>query len=782
MLKIETVSTPRQPPMKLKAEYLGPVLSLDGELSKYPQNLVFARNGVGKSFLSRALRHLDLHGQGISMDQAPENLVSEESPNGGGSFSLLRGTSVKANLHLTQSAGDSKAQTPDTIVHVFSEDFVQDELRQHQYEIDGKIQNQIAVDSENIGIKDAKAAIEDARVREESAMQRLQAKFLQEKENELSKKASINRQLREYKQLSFDENVLKLAHCPRRPDPSFSKILSDLDKLRALPSEPEYPATINLISIEDIDLVALTNSLTKTTSLSSVSEMIKERIVANHDFYKKGASLVRDENLANCPLCQQDITAPEPKSIIDAYIAYFADEEEKHKSELRAFDQCLSQVEETLQDLEQSIDKQRFRYNALKVLVPSVRDTEIDDCRTQLEVVTRVVSSYRINISKKSSDLSAGCRLPHGDLLKVIADANQRLEANNTISNNLKRAVEKSDEERKSLQRDACSVFGDEFAIQNWGEVEELRNLQRTSEIKKHELNELERSSPSAEARTRVAETFELLLHHVFSDKYSFDRHRFVLKREDKEMTRGVHRTLSDGEKSVIAFCYFVASIHRKVQVNSDYQKLFLVFDDPVNSMSHDYVFAIVQILKYLRISGQGQVSINPSHASDSAYLQPELLILTHNSYFFNVLLTNRAVKNEAAFALQAGSESHLLVSIDRYLAPFHEQLKDVDEVAHGKPADHTTANSIRSVVEAVGRFCRPDKCDSLENFVRFLAGDEGISLKSVLFNSLSHGSYFEESPLPEDLQIACKETIAVVERYAAGQLGIIRHQGGAKS
>lgn len=110
-----------------------------------------------------------------------------------------------------------------------------------------------------------------------------------------------------------------------------------------------------------------------------------------------------------------------------------------------------------------------------------------------------------------------------------------------------------------------------------------------------------------------------------------------------------------------------------------------------------------------------------------------------------------------------------------RYLAPFHEQLKDVYEVAHENSPNHTTGNSIRSVLEAVGRFCHPDKCDSLENFVKFLAGEEQMSLKSVMTNSMSHGSYIDETPPPDDLQLACEETIAVVERLAIGQLGVIR-------
>ena len=80
------------------------------------------------------------------------------------------------------------------------------------------------------------------------------------------------------------------------------------------------------------------------------------------------------------------------------------------------------------------------------------------------------------------------------------------------------------------------------------------------------------------------------------------------LSAETKRWKEGPQRTLSDGEKTAIAFCFFVSAVHRKVEANTDYKNLFLVFDDPVNSMSYDFVFAIAQILKNLNISDEGVV------------------------------------------------------------------------------------------------------------------------------------------------------------------------------
>ena len=42
--------------LKIDASFVGPVLKLNDELSSEKQNVVFATNGTGKTFLSRALR------------------------------------------------------------------------------------------------------------------------------------------------------------------------------------------------------------------------------------------------------------------------------------------------------------------------------------------------------------------------------------------------------------------------------------------------------------------------------------------------------------------------------------------------------------------------------------------------------------------------------------------------------------------------------------------------------------------------------------------------------
>jgi len=764
-----------KPNFALSARHLGPVFTLDGELTRKNQNLIFARNGIGKSFLSRAFRYLDLYGQQEDVSDAAFNLVSDESTDGSGSFAFSRGTTKKGALDLQKSGAAVTATVNDTIFHVFSEDFVQDELRERKYELDGEIENQIAVDSENIKLDDAKKRLEVASEKSSEAYNTLDGIFTAAKETELSAKSGINKQLREYKTLSLEKLLENHQEKPEAPKQSLANIIKDLDSLKAIPAEPAYPGQVEAIATDDVDLDALAALLVRPTSPSSVSDAIKKKIDEHHGFYEEGARIVRDQHRTECPFCEQGITDPDPKAVIDAYIAYFEDEEEKHKASLRDFCRTLKKKEAQLDQSETQLARQKSRYDDLKRHVPSKKETVVNNGADALKNVRDAISAIKSLIEQKAAALGTALALPAEFLPAGVAAINKVIGENNEKAAALTSAVEKADEERKALQRKACAVFEREFAIGNWPAIENLRGLQADVVVKQNAVSELEKASPSAQARDRVAETFELLLKEFFAQKYVFDKATFVLKRGKQEMARGPHRTLSDGEKTAIAFCYFIACAHKKVATGSDYKKLFLVFDDPVTSMSYDFVFAIAQTLKNLNISDQGEISINPGKIDGNKCWRPELLLLTHSSYFFNISLTNRVVDDNAAFALHTDGKSHSLARLNKYIAPFQEQLIDINEVANGKDPDHRTANSVRSVLEAIGRFCRPDKSDSLTDFVKHLAGEEGMTLKSVLINSLCHGTYYDETPPPDDLVLACKETLVVVERYALGQLELIK-------
>lgn len=114
-------------------------------------------------------------------------------------------------------------------------------------------------------------------------------------------------------------------------------------------------------------------------------------------------------------------------------------------------------------------------------------------------------------------------------------------------------------------------------------------------------------------------------------EKYSEDNALYRLRREG---SRGnVFKTLSEGEKMVISFLYFIELCKGETTVDSSATGKIVVIDDPISSLSHIYVFNIGRLIhnEFLRTNKYEQI-----------------FVLTHSLYFFYELTnTNHKEREE---------------------------------------------------------------------------------------------------------------------------------------
>lgn len=768
------MSSAPKPSLHIRANSLGPVGSLDADLSKFSQNLVYARNGTGKSFLTRALRYLDLHGDGQDIQDALVNLLAEESTSGKGFFELSQGGVNIGKLTLNSITSQVTPEIGDRIFHVFSDDFVHAELRQSNFIVNGNIESKIILDQLIINTKDAEEKLAQAEVHLKGLRGELEQATLGHKEHQLVTKAGVNKRLKEYVDIELPNLLASHKVLPERPARSFGDVLNDLDRLKSVPAEPDYPDDIGKPSFDLALLDVTCENLVKITSPSTVAEEIKSKIAANPEFVETGVGIIQKDAHDCCPFCEQSILHPPAKDLIASYIAFFADAEGAHKKALRENWKWVKGLREALSICERAAARNLGKYDGLRKLVPSQSSVSLPDLSVQIEVIDKYLGELAHTIEHKGRNPNSEVAPPEGDLISLFETLHTMINEINKSFAALRIAINTSAAERRNLHREACAVFAVEFVRSNWASFETIRAQEGEVRVTSEELALLKKSQISDNARDRVATTFEALVTSFFGKKYTFDKASFTLRRENREMMRGPSRTLSDGEKTVIAFCYFIACVHKKVKTTSDYAKIFLVFDDPITSMSYNYVFAIAQTLKNLSISSIGEISTNPANINKN-HLRPDLLVFTHSSYFYNICVTNRVIKDESAFFLYKVGPSHQLSKLKKYVAPFEEHLREIVNVYGGADPSHTTGHAIRCVLEAIGRFCHPDKCDSLSNYISYLAGEEGFEIKSVLINNLSHGTYYDETPSPDELRDACSEAIQIVEKYAKGQLEVIR-------
>ncbi|MCB1217075.1 AAA family ATPase [bacterium] len=756
--------------MQITINHFGPINELDGQLSSRAQNLIYARNGTGKSFISRAFLYLDFKGQDLEIENAPLDLISDESPIGSFSFGseLVNYGSIK----VTKDPRSHEMTLGDKIFHVFCHDFVQNEVHEQDYSLKGVSKKSILIDRENIEINKIRTEIEEKSLSLESIRENLRKALEVEKAMKLRDEIGINPNLNEYK--SLKANTIAITdERPRRNKKTLAQISKDLTRLQNLPSDIRPIRIVNTNLHEVIDWADVELLLERETPKSELPLEVINKIEEYPEFYKIGNKIIIETFPANCPFCEQNISQQNVQLILKIYSEYFAGEEEKHRLLLQKRIEQLKNLENDIIQINYQSAKQIAIYSQLKLILPDYRETSLTSVAKEVTTLQNSIQQLVLALSSKKSKLNQSHIVRTSEMERTLDSLINDVTANNVKVTILNEQLQNTDNARRKLQREACRLFAEEWILDNWSTITSGHDLEDDIKALNKRLQQLEEKMPTEDVYEKISKTFKYLLRYFFEDKYVFDEKTSEISLGSTNFRRGLIRSLSDGEKSIIAFCYFIASIHGKVSKSSQYKNVFLVIDDPVNSLSFDYIYDVAQIIKNLTISEEGTISVNPSKISDAKFHRPDMLILTHSSYYYNMLLSNRAVKDESAFLLEATDACHRLHKQSVYIAPFQQQLMLVHKVSIGeKKPDVSVGNSIRSVLEAVGRFCYPKK--SLTDFLTIIAGEEGISIKSVMINSLSHGTYFDESPTDDDLLLACKDTINVVDRFAKGQLDLL--------
>ena len=752
--------------LSIKAQHIGPIMKLGQSLSDRKQNLIFARNGMGKSFIARALRLLDQSAiSSVDQSRIPDLLVSEEAPTGQGNFSLYEGDVCIGSFELDTNAKTVRLSQPQYIFHVFSEDYVNEQIRNKLEHLDGEITHQIIIGKENAELDEKENELSDKDKQFNEKKEAINKLFSETRQKHQADFA-INASLGSFRQLNPDKFFEPSSFKSDKGAALLSNLLSQYNRFKSLPSNPRFPKSLE---ITDLGLNAedLQATLSRIISPSSVANEFKQKIISDQIFFEKGLFLYKAKP-TECPFCTQSMSEV-ALNAVTAYSDYFDDREAQERRKLNddiaALDRAKSKVLGWKTDCLQA----KSDFDDLKGYFPSFAQKAVVDPIFAIDELVKWLEDMKESVDKKSKDLAKLSEMPSGNLTNTADRILHVVNKNNVLFEELAKLIGNSGEERKQIQNSSCKAFEEHFFKENKVAIEEIRALTTNRSKLIADIALMKKTQgASVSARDRVVETFSMLLQRFFGDKYSFDGGTFKVRRNNKEMLRGGDRTLSDGEKSAMAFCYFLAQTHLRVQSNDEYEKIYFVFDDPVTSMSFDYVYSIIQCLKFLRISAEGEIQFS----LESDLHKPKMLILTHNTYFFNVASMNRVVPSKGLYQLVSSSDCHELRSQGAFATPHLLQLKDVFDVSKGsKTADHTTPNSIRSVVESMWKFCRPD-LQNFESFVRFLISDHNIEIKSVLINDLCHGGKFSDPPHnDEDIREAAKEAIAVVRKFAEGQI-----------
>jgi wobble nucleotide-excising tRNase len=509
---------------------------------------------------------------------------------------------------------------------------------------------------------------------------------------------------------NYDKRTFRRAIEGLTEDACSTALLKDEDKERLRKQKDAQPKSeVAAVSVRVPHFVEITTKAETLLKKSVVSQVIDE-LVADREiggWVQRGLELHSDERrTGTCRFCAQPLSTNRRAALE----AHFND----------AFSAFQTDVASELESIE------RHRADLANILFPESSrlyghlsgdlESIVVEARRLFSEATKFLDAIREALNRKKDAPFEDVRFPShetgtpdsGALSRAIESVNAVVEKHNTTTRSFQTSV---DEACKALERSYVAEVFSEYREKRVAFDKAIAVLQELSAKPKPiqdriagiEREIIEHRKPAEEINTELC----AYLGH--------DELRLDVKESGYTMTRaGQPAThLSEGEKTAIAFLYFLKSLQDKAFTLSGG---LVVIDDPVSSLDANALFSAFGYMKE-RTKGAGQ-----------------LFILTHNFAFFRQAknwfhhLPNQRKRDPnlrpGRFYLlrayvQDGQRSASLGPIDmlleHYESEYHYLFKTVQEEVQRADSDVSLAqyygmpNIARRLLEAFMAFRHPD-------------------------------------------------------------------------
>lgn len=730
---------------------IGPHISLvhNGNVGRLKLG-IYANNGNGKSFISRMFRLAEDNSSDL---EKSDSYITLRQRTGHFKYKIsnLEDTiNPNRTLDITIQRGEKPIVQNDTgyLFHVFNSDYVEENLSAYKYSPDGNIEGYV-LGKTNIDVTIEKANLKiqnEEKERLKTLLDGLVSVTLTRLDG-----LGINKNTSEYKQVSFD-NIFTNG---QKDVLTFKELNQMHQALKAMPTDLADIPPIQQPNFSDFNTEEIKKLFESSFSQSLIAEEFKQKIKLKEVFIESGLNFY-DSGNKKCPFCEQDLSL-NAIALITQYTRYFNDIESKTR---KLIDELIGEIKATKKSAQSFYTNYLLsnkKYDEVKRYIPSFFDKTlpiVSDFKeiNQFDELISLLEKKKESLSKTDFVFFVFCNLIQNLIQEYSGQAiliNRSINQLNGVKNN-------QSSEKLSLNKRLCiSAFSEAK------KKEEVNiNLYKDTIAKIKDLNyqiEEKENKAKASKKSKVIESLKLFLNFFFKDKYIFDEATFSIKFQEEVLGNQISNVLSDGEKSVVSLCYYLAETHKIVTNETDYQNVFFVIDDPISSMDFHYVYAVTQIIRNLK----GYFNIDKS----------KYLILTHNVEFMSILMYNKIIDGNYIL------ENAKLEKLNKELImPYEAHLRDVYNVTIGiKEPNHTIPNSIRHIIETINRFEDPTK--TFEEYFNNIADFEDNEFLYSLIQDCSHGRIRQQQAYTnETIKAGCERVIQFIENRYQGQIVKIRN------
>lgn len=751
---------------KIRTEFncqnIAPIESLTKEISSSSLKFgVFANNGSGKTFISRMFR-LTENSKEINLDKdgnsPTDKLITLGQTSGKFSFKItdkqgdvVEQFSINLNKHVVPSIPNTNY-----LFHVFNEDYVEDNLHSLDYDKDDEIDGFI-LGKVNIDLSDDEEELKKIEKEGSDLSTQIESEISKYIVNKIDGIQNIKR-LSEYRELLSPQKIIqsvdKESYGIKK---TYNELLTDYNKIKSV---PENLTDIEKITSVEIDLEyvkKISENCKREYSLSALADDFKRRIKEKQDFIEKGISLIQESKEDNfCPFCEQELQQ-DALDLIDKYTAYINNVESTTIKLLKSYKSAIENTIEKIENINTDNIKRINTFNSYKEkYIPSSSDVELKE----LHIINLISELQKVitSIETKLKNISSTVEIPE-EILESIEKyetiLNGKIESNNKKIAAINEKKNSISNENKLIRKQICKKTVDDLIAEHKTNIKSLEKLRTNFRNLKVEI-EKKKEQEKISKKKRVASTIKTVLNYFFADKYTLDENSFRLTFNTNVLQKKQAKDiLSAGEKNIVAFAYYIGDTHLKVNSEDDYKKLFFVIDDPISSMDFSHVYTLCGVIRDIK------------KIIDKLDME-RLMIFTHNNDFMRILSSNNIVDKKLLLANGELSDFNNNLTV-----PYITHLLDIYRVARkDEIPTHTTANSIRHILETLTKFESIElHRDSLAEYIKSNIPDDTKSY--TLIQDLSHGGWrTEQAPITnQDYKEICEIIITHIEKKYNGQI-----------
>ncbi|GHP38377.1 hypothetical protein VN1180_13330 [Helicobacter pylori] len=409
--------------------------------------------------------------------------------------------------------------------------------------------------------------------------------------------------------------------------------MKEFDDLKEMESPKDYQTIkVKLESLFSFDI---------DKEAGQVSKEIKEHISkVGREFIEKGIELQKEMPDNACPFCKQEII----NNIIQAYTSYFNKSIEQFKQDSLEVSGTLKKILEqwNIKEILQSFER-------FEPFMKKDFSTNKESLKNALEQIKVLLEKLQKEVGKKEG----------------VKDKEKFQETDKKLSENYENLQKCVNETRNILNQKK----------EQEEKLEKLKKELKGARIKKakHDSYDWQKSKEEAERKLSVLERghkrLNCLLEKIDNKlkglydqkrpdikiinsylkalnlpKYSLDKdYRIVLNSVDLENSKA-KMILSDGEKTTLAFAYFLARL-KLFYKKEDLKNLVVVIDDPISSLDEQRIYNTTCLVAKINQELVGEAL---KENEDKA----QVFVLTHNHTFMACLI-NMVGKHACYFQLE---------------------------------------------------------------------------------------------------------------------------------